>query len=79
MIYFKGTFGHGPRNCIGRRFAILQIKVGLTHLLVNYKLVPSEKTNRGKLEMDMTSQSGAPAGGTWIKMEKRAATVSAEE
>ena len=78
MIKITGTFGHGPRNCIGRRFAILQIKVGLTHLLMNYKLVPSEKTNRGKLEMDMTSQSGAPAGGMWIKMEKRA-TVSAEE
>ena len=45
---------------------------------MNYKLVPSEKTNRGKLEMDMTSQSGAPAGGMWIKMEKRA-TLSAEE
>ena len=78
MIKITGTFGHGPRNCIGRRFAILQIKVGLTHLLMNYKLVPSEKTNRGKLEMDMTSQSGAPAGGMWIKMEKRA-TLSAEE
>ncbi|XP_011705572.1 PREDICTED: probable cytochrome P450 6a14 [Wasmannia auropunctata] len=37
-------FGHGPRNCIGERFGILQLKMGLITLLRNYKFDVCEKT-----------------------------------
>ena len=50
---------------------MVQMKTGLAHLLLNYKLVPSDKTNTGKLEFDMTSTSGTPKGGMWFKIEKR--------
>ncbi|CAG9762960.1 unnamed protein product [Ceutorhynchus assimilis] len=37
-------FGSGPRNCIGSRFAILEAKAMLYHLLLNFEIVPVGKT-----------------------------------
>ncbi|KAJ3645263.1 hypothetical protein Zmor_022932 [Zophobas morio] len=37
-------FGIGPRNCIGSRFALLEIKTLFFHLLSKFDLVPTEKT-----------------------------------
>lgn len=37
-------FGIGPRNCIGSRFALMGMKTLFYHLLVNFELVKSEKT-----------------------------------
>ncbi|XP_018315645.1 probable cytochrome P450 6a14 [Mycetomoellerius zeteki] len=38
------SFGDGPRNCIGARFAVYQVKLGLIKMLRNYKVEPCEKT-----------------------------------
>ena len=38
------TFGHGPRNCIGKRFALLQAKIAIFRVIANYKVVPCERT-----------------------------------
>ncbi|XP_018406375.1 PREDICTED: probable cytochrome P450 6a13 [Cyphomyrmex costatus] len=37
-------FGYGPRNCIGERFGMLQLKMGLITFLRNYKFNICEKT-----------------------------------
>ena len=37
-------FGMGPRQCIGMRFALLEAKLALAHLLKNFKIVPCDKT-----------------------------------
>ncbi|GFV14807.1 hypothetical protein TNCV_4304361, partial [Trichonephila clavipes] len=31
-------FGAGPRNCIGMRFALMEIKVCLVYIVANFKL-----------------------------------------
>ncbi len=36
--FAMGAFGHGPRNCIGSRFAYDSIKVFLIHLLSNFRV-----------------------------------------
>ncbi|XP_020281897.1 probable cytochrome P450 6a13 isoform X2 [Pseudomyrmex gracilis] len=37
-------FGEGPRNCIGMRFALLQIKMGLIAFLTNHRVEICRKT-----------------------------------
>ncbi|XP_068083899.1 cytochrome P450 6k1 [Anabrus simplex] len=37
-------FGEGPRVCIGMRFGLMQAKVGLAHILLNYEVKPCSKT-----------------------------------
>ncbi|XP_050540333.1 uncharacterized protein LOC126904972 [Daktulosphaira vitifoliae] len=37
-------FGDGPRICIGKRFAEYEIKLALSEVLINYEVLPCEKT-----------------------------------
>ncbi len=37
-------FGAGPRNCIGMRFALMEIKLCLSQIVRRYKFVRSVKT-----------------------------------
>ncbi|XP_076416759.1 cytochrome P450 3A25-like isoform X3 [Peromyscus maniculatus bairdii] len=37
-------FGHGPRNCIGMRFAFINMKLAIVKILQNFFLSPCEET-----------------------------------
>ena len=37
-------FGGGPRKCIGSRFAMAEMKIGLAKLLHNYQIFPVPQT-----------------------------------
>ena len=63
-------FGQGPRNCVGMRFALLQVKVAMVQVIANYKLVPGPRTPE-KLVHEPMSQAALPKGGTWVKVEQR--------
>jgi cytochrome P450 family 3 subfamily A len=60
-------FGVGPRNCIGMRFALLEIKLALSQLLIKYKLVPSEKTELGDITRDFKVITMTPKYGIFTK------------
>ncbi|XP_076416745.1 cytochrome P450 3A5-like isoform X2 [Peromyscus maniculatus bairdii] len=37
-------FGHGPRNCIGMRFSLINMKLAIVKILQNFSLSPCEET-----------------------------------
>ncbi|XP_032665500.1 uncharacterized protein LOC116841547 [Odontomachus brunneus] len=63
-------FGLGPRMCIANRFALLEIKVLMFHLLSQCELKPCAKTT---LPMKLSKKGLAmmPEGGFWLKVQRR--------
>lgn len=62
-------FGAGPRNCIGMRFAQMEIKTVMTRLLQRYRLVRAPET---PVPISVKPRAVlAPAEPVWIKIEKR--------
>ncbi|XP_011865323.1 PREDICTED: cytochrome P450 9e2-like [Vollenhovia emeryi] len=63
-------FGHGPRKCIGNRFALMETKILIAHLLQKFTLKTTKKTVEpivfGPREFALQ-----PVGGFWIGLEKR--------
>ncbi|ETN65477.1 cytochrome P450 4C1 [Anopheles darlingi] len=49
-------FSVGARNCIGQRYAMLEIKTVLVKVLANYRLLPCEDKNRSLPQSTITPQ-----------------------
>lgn len=65
-------FGRGPRFCIGRKFAEMEMKVTLTRILSKYIVLPSEKV-KYPLTFDPRTLffSNVPVESIWVKFESR--------
>nr|CAD7454737.1 unnamed protein product [Timema tahoe] len=63
-------FGEGPRICIGMRFALMQIKVGLVSLLSKYEFSPCEKTDIPIVLLPKAFFL-TPTNGIWLKITNR--------
>ncbi|KAK5638811.1 hypothetical protein RI129_013106 [Pyrocoelia pectoralis] len=62
-------FGEGPRMCIGLRFGLMQIGVGLALLLKNFRFTMSERTPL-PLKIDPRSFLLAVEGDIWLNVDK---------
>ncbi|XP_012533028.1 cytochrome P450 9e2 [Monomorium pharaonis] len=63
-------FGLGPRMCIGNRFALLETKIMLFHLLNRCELKLCSKTSH-PLRLSKTSFAMMAEGGFWLKIQAR--------
>lgn len=64
------SFGLGPRICIGYRFALLEIKVMLVHLIAKCKLKVGKKMIT-PLKISNKSFAMTAKGGFWLELEPR--------
>lgn len=62
-------FGDGPRNCIGLRFGKMQVYIGLSILLRNFKFHYSEKTPN-PLELELKNSLITAKGGLFLRAER---------
>jgi len=62
-------FGVGPRNCIGMRFALMSTKTAMVHLIKNFHLAPSPKTEV-PYKFDKYSMFLKAENGIWLNIEK---------
>lgn len=65
-------FGVGPRNCIGSRFALMEVKTVFYYLLLNFTFEANEKTQI-PLEFEKIPFAIKPAKGIWANLKPRAA------
>ncbi|KAK0080395.1 hypothetical protein PV326_008191 [Microctonus aethiopoides] len=63
-------FGIGPRKCIGERFATMETKIILAHLLQKFIIKPTDKSTE-KIEFDKKNFNIAAKGGTWLSFHRR--------
>ena len=63
-------FGIGPRNCIGSRFALVEVKTMLYYMLLNFTLEATEKT-RIPLVLEKLQFADKIKDGVWVKLKPR--------
>lgn len=72
--YIYLPFGSGPRNCIGMRFALMNIKLAVIRMLQNFSFKPCKET---QIPLEIQSQGLIqPQKPIVLKVELRDGTVS---
>ncbi|XP_058425190.1 cytochrome P450 3A12-like [Diceros bicornis minor] len=72
--YLYLPFGTGPRNCIGMRFAILNMKLAVVRILQNFSFQPCKET---QIPLKLSRQGLLqPKNPIVLKVESRDGTVS---
>lgn len=53
-------FGNGKRSCIGQRFAMIEMKLFIIHLMRKYRFISTQSVDQVKFEMDVTIKPTQP-------------------
>uniref|UniRef100_A0A182LYY9 Cytochrome P450 n=1 Tax=Anopheles culicifacies TaxID=139723 RepID=A0A182LYY9_9DIPT len=61
-------FSIGARNCIGQRYALMEMKVALIKLIANYRVLPGESLGKLRVKTDLVLR---PDIGIPVKIELR--------
>ncbi|CAG9806322.1 unnamed protein product [Chironomus riparius] len=67
QCYFP--FGEGPRNCIGMRFGLVNVKYGIATIIKNFKVTP-DANMKYPMKMDPKNPQLEPKGGFLLNFEK---------
>ncbi|XP_060657460.1 probable cytochrome P450 9h1 [Drosophila nasuta] len=68
-------FGVGPRNCIGNRLALMEVKSIVYHLILKFQLEPAEKTVKDMMS-SIQGFTMVPKEKFWIKFVARKSNES---
>ncbi|XP_044272841.1 cytochrome P450 9e2-like isoform X2 [Tribolium madens] len=68
--YTYMPFGTGPRSCIGYRFALLEMKILMFHLISNFEIVPVEKTQI-PIRFNRKAVNMSAEKGFWVGLKRR--------
>lgn len=63
-------FGKGPRECIGRNFALLQIKLSLCKFLAAFSVSVDTERHKEPIKMSSSLITSFAPNGVWLKLEK---------
>ncbi|XP_050396641.1 cytochrome P450 3A13 isoform X1 [Patella vulgata] len=64
-------FGVGPRNCIGNRLALMEIKTVLVSILRKYRVICSPETETPTIQLTPGDFMCRPKNGVFVKLEER--------
>lgn len=69
QLRFSDVTGEGQHNCIGMRFGMMQSKIGIVKLLLNYELSICDKSTI-PMKFNPSQAFLAPIDGMWLNVKK---------
>ncbi|EAA44147.3 AGAP006048-PA [Anopheles gambiae str. PEST] len=61
-------FSAGPRNCIGQKYALLEVKTAVAYLVLRYRILPATKREEIRFIADLVLRSATPLK---VRFERR--------
>ena len=64
------AFGNGPRNCIGMKFALIELKIALVKLIMNFEFLPKSYFKLNDIEL-IEGAVRSPKNGICVILKNR--------